>query len=65
MSCLVGDNESGKTTILQGINLIGRLCKGGREGKLSPVDLRENRPRGVDFSGDIIFSAKIKMKMKK
>ena len=61
LSCLVGDNESGKTTILQGINLIGRLCKGGREGNLSQVDLRENRPRGVDFSGDIIFSAKIKM----
>ena len=26
--CIIGNNESGKTTILKAIELIGRLCQG-------------------------------------
>jgi ABC-type cobalamin/Fe3+-siderophores transport system ATPase subunit len=55
--CLVGNNESGKTTILKGIEQIGDLCRGN---VLENGELVRCRPkRGMEFSGDIILSAEI------
>lgn len=52
--CLLGNNESGKTTILNGIELIGRLCSGYqlKNGQLTAI-----RPKETYFSDDIILSA--------
>ncbi len=70
--CLLGLNESGKTTILKAIDRIGDLCKGG---ELKNGDRLEIRPKGVDFTGvvrletDIILDTEdvelIKQKIKK
>ena len=55
--CLVGNNESGKTTILKGIELIGLLCKGKN---MENGELVKCRPKqGMDFTGDIALSAGI------
>lgn len=59
---LVGNNESGKTTILQGIELIGKLCK-HKDG----IDYLQNgmrndiRPKGQSesFTDDIILGASL------
>ena len=49
--CLVGNNESGKTTILKGIELIGKLCKGH---VLKSGEAANYRPKvGIDFTGKI------------
>lgn len=49
---LVGLNESGKTTILDAINLFYSLAK---DKKLTTEELNLLRPKGIDFSGDIIL----------
>ena len=56
--CLIGNNESGKTTILKGINLIGELCKGK---ELSEADLNKQRPKKTYFNETIKLSAVIKI----
>ena len=56
--CLLGLNESGKTTTLEAISLIGKLC-GGVE--LHNGDLHDIRPKGTGFTGDIILSADLKL----
>lgn len=50
---LVGLNESGKTTILEAINLFYSLL---RSKELSPQELKDIRPKGIDFTGSIILS---------
>ena len=58
LSCIIGNNESGKTTILQGIKIIGQLCKG----HVFVLDkINSFRPRLSSFTGDIIFSTKIEL----
>ena len=47
---LVGLNESGKTTILEGTTLFYNLCRGKT---LYSKDLKEMRPKGIDFTGSI------------
>ena len=55
--CLVGNNESGKTTILKGIELIGLLCKGKN---MENGELARCRPKkGIEFTGNITLSAGI------
>ncbi len=56
--CLLGLNESGKTTTLEAINLIGWLCKGNtlENGLLLAI-----RPKGDGFSGNIELSASLKL----
>lgn len=51
---LVGNNESGKTTILKGIELIGQLCSGLvlQNGKLASI-----RPKEAYFNGETTLSA--------
>lgn len=51
---LVGLNESGKTTILEGMHLFYRLVKGE---KLRKSDYNEFRPKGISFSESIQISA--------
>jgi len=53
---LVGLNESGKTTILDAINLFYSLIK---DKKLSSKELNEIRPKGIGFTGDIILSGSL------
>lgn len=47
---LVGLNESGKTTILEGMHLCYKLIKGE---KLKPKDYNSIRPKGIGFTGSI------------
>lgn len=49
---LVGLNESGKTTILEAINLFYFLQK---DKKISGKELNDIRPKGIDFTGNIIL----------
>ncbi|WP_332066209.1 AAA family ATPase [Bartonella sp. CB189] len=51
---LVGNNESGKTTILKGINFISVLCRGKQLPENFFVSIR---PKSSYFNGDIILSA--------
>lgn len=51
---LVGLNESGKTTILEGIHLFYRLVKGER---LRSSDYLIIRPKGIRFTGSIDIKA--------
>jgi predicted ATP-dependent endonuclease of OLD family len=53
---LVGLNESGKTTILEGMYLFYRLVKGE---KLKNSDYNEFRPKGIGFSDSIEISAEL------
>ena len=50
--CIIGLNESGKTTILQGIELIGALCEGK---ELRKGDFNAIKPRGPQFNDEIKF----------
>ncbi len=59
LSCLVGNNESGKTTILKGIDIIGKLCRGDTS-KIVPNDFIP-RKQGASFNGKIIFSTEIQL----
>ena len=52
--CVIGNNESGKTTLLKGIELIGKLCKGH---KLGNGSLLKIRPKSINFSDEITLSA--------
>ena len=52
--CLIGDNEAGKTTILRGIETIGKLCKGE---PLENGDLLRIKPIGPSFSGNVELGA--------
>ena len=49
---LVGLNESGKTTILEGIHWVYKCLKKEYPGK---EDLNYFRPKGISFTGDIIL----------
>ena len=57
LSCFIGNNESGKTTILKGIEIIGKLCLGEN---LSEREKKEIRPRESSFNGGITFSTRMK-----
>jgi predicted ATP-dependent endonuclease of OLD family len=50
---LVGLNESGKTTIMEAINLLYGMIKGN---ELAEIDLNKLRPKGTDFTGSIKIS---------
>ena len=62
--CIIGNNESGKTTILKGIELIGQLCKKG-EAFLQNGDRNKIMPKGDYFSGDVLLGAVITANTKK
>jgi predicted ATP-dependent endonuclease of OLD family len=47
---LVGLNESGKTTIMEAINLFYKMLKGDEPNE---KELKEFRPKGVGFTGEI------------
>lgn len=53
---LVGLNESGKTTILEGMHLFYKLVKGE---KLRNSDYNEIRPKGIGFSDSIKIKAEL------
>lgn len=54
--CIIGNNESGKTTILKGIQLIDILCKGMTidNGRRKAI-----KPKGDYFSGTVKLGAKL------
>lgn len=54
--CLVGLNESGKTTIMEALKVFHNLVRGG---ELTSQELKEYRPKGVDFSGTIKIEARL------
>lgn len=69
--CLVGMNESGKSTILEGIDLIGRHCELLSKKKSLPLlengilaKLKPKKPLGFFFSDIIEFSCDIEQKNK-
>ncbi|WP_336276558.1 AAA family ATPase [Bartonella sp. CB178] len=51
---IIGDNEAGKTTILEGIRLIYRLCSGE---KLDEYSITSMRPKAPYFNKDTILTA--------
>mgnify|MGYP001573743774 FL=1 len=51
---LVGLNESGKTSIIEGVQLFYRIAKGENP---TTEQLNEFRPKGINFSGKIEISA--------
>ena len=51
---LVGLNESGKTSIMEGVQLFYRIAKGENP---TTEQLNEFRPKGINFSGKIEISA--------
>lgn len=51
---LVGLNESGKTSIMEGVQLFYRIAKGEDP---TAEQLNEFRPKGINFSGNIEVSA--------
>ncbi|EJF84343.1 AAA family ATPase [Bartonella rattimassiliensis] len=53
---LVGNNESGKTTTLQGIHLLSQLCLGKQ---LTGEDFSSIRPKTAFFDEDIVLSTTI------
>ncbi|WP_375692435.1 AAA family ATPase [Bartonella sp. AP4SXKL] len=53
---LVGNNESGKTTTLQGIHLLSQLCLGKQ---LTVEDFASIRPKTAFFDEDIVLSTTI------
>ena len=62
LSCFIGNNESGKTTILKGIEIIGKLCLGEN---LSEREKKEIRPRESSFNGGITFSTRMKLQIQR
>ncbi len=52
--CIIGNNESGKTTILKGIELVGKLCDGNtiQNGERNAI-----KPKGDYFSGTVTLGA--------
>ncbi|MCY4418396.1 MAG: AAA family ATPase [Cytophagales bacterium] len=57
--CLIGSNESGKTTLLKGIQQTGRLCKGEKIKNLNRI-----KPKGTRFSEAIRFVAELTVDQK-
>lgn len=53
---LVGLNESGKTTILEAMNLFYKMIKGTT---LKAKELNYYRPKGIDFTGNIIIEGSL------
>ena len=53
---LVGLNESGKTTIMEGISLFFRMI---RKDDLEETELNQFRPKGIDFTGDIKIEGRL------
>lgn len=53
---LVGLNESGKTTIMEAINLFYKMLKGDEP---SENELKEFRPKGTDFSGNVEITGEL------
>lgn len=53
---IVGNNESGKTTILKGVNIISKLCCGY---KLKDSEISEIKPNIDYFTGEIKMSAEL------
>jgi AAA15 family ATPase/GTPase len=53
---LVGLNESGKTTILQSLELFYRVAKGDNP---DDAELKSLRPKGTEFTGSITLSATV------
>ena len=53
---LVGLNESGKTSIMEGVHLFYRMTKGE---ELTMEQLNEFRPKGIDFTGSIEISGSL------
>ena len=51
---LVGLNESGKTTVLQSLELFYRVARGASP---SDEELKSLRPKGTDFTGHVVISA--------
>lgn len=58
---LVGLNESGKTTILEAINRFYFLLK---DKKMTAQELNEIRPKGIDFTGNIVLSGTLEFEEK-
>jgi len=56
ISTLVGLNESGKTTIMEAINLFQKMIKGEEPDEQS---LNKIRPKGAAFSGTIKISGSL------
>ena len=56
--CILGLNESGKTTTLEAIKTLGELCRGK---KLENGERNKIRPKGSFFSGEIILSAEVSL----
>jgi predicted ATP-dependent endonuclease of OLD family len=56
--CLLGLNESGKTTLLEGIKVFYDLTQ---EKPLQNGRLNQARPKGSFFTGDIIFKAVLEL----
>ena len=56
--CLLGLNESGKTTILQSISTIGKLCQGKQ---LSDQEILSMRPKGIGFTDTIKLSTNLSL----
>lgn len=57
--CIIGNNESGKTTLLKGIELIGRLTKGDT---LENGNRNAIKPKGDYFSGIVKLGTKLTSK---
>lgn len=55
---LVGLNESGKTTIMEGIELAYKLIKGK---SLTTEALNSYRPKGIEFTGNIEITTKLEL----
>lgn len=54
--CIIGNNESGKTTILKGIEMVGRLCRGD---SIQNGERNSIRPKGNYFSGVVKLGANL------
>lgn len=55
---LVGLNESGKTTVMEAISLFYDLSKGK---ELDISEINKFRPKGIDFTGEIIMQATLEV----
>lgn len=58
---LVGLNESGKTTIMEALHWFYRMIK---DDKPNEQDLKQIRPKGTDFNGDIEISGYLELEDK-
>ena len=56
--CILGNNESGKTTILKGFELINDLCRGH---KIKNGEINAIKPKGNYFNGTVKIGAVLKV----